>query len=176
MQTQSFDTMEAASTTVIANGASASKTWCTDLHQFLDTVKPLGSFATFGVLNASMPLSHPIISVTGVGTLGLPLTKQSVEALKAVASKAPFGQGATMQYNESVRQAWQIDASKVTLEDGDEYLLSVVVQSCQELGFSSERMRILAFTLNCTSCSLTKQEGTLRRTATRKKKRVCLAP
>jgi Subtilase family/2OG-Fe(II) oxygenase superfamily len=116
------------------------RSWCTDLHQFLDTVEPLGSFATFGVLNASIPLSHPIASVTGVGTLGLPLTKQSVEALKAVASKAPFGQGATMQYNESVRQAWQIDASKVTLEDGDEYLLSVLVQSCQELGFSSERM------------------------------------
>jgi 2OG-Fe(II) oxygenase superfamily len=129
-----IDTMEATSTAV-ANGAH----WSSDLHQFLDTVEPVGSFATFGVLKASMPLSHPKVTVSGVGTLALPLTDQTVEALKVEAIKAPFGQGAVMRYNESVRQAWQIGASKVTLEGGDEYLQSVVVQSCQELGFSSER-------------------------------------
>jgi 2OG-Fe(II) oxygenase superfamily len=78
--------------------------------------------------------------VSGVGTLDLPLTDQTVEALKTVASKAPFGQGAAMRYNDSVRQAWQIDATKVTLEGGNEHLQSVVVQSCQELGFSNERI------------------------------------
>jgi hypothetical protein len=96
--------------------------WSSDLHRLLDTVEPLGSFATFGVMNASIPLSQPKVTVSGIGTLGLPLTDLSVEALKVEATKAPFGQGAAMRYNESVRQAWQIDASKVTLDGGEEYL------------------------------------------------------
>jgi 2OG-Fe(II) oxygenase superfamily len=83
------------------------------------------------------------VTVSGVGTLGLPLMDVAVEALKAVATKAPFGLGSDTLHDESVRQAWQIDATMVTLEGGavwDEYLQSVVVQSCQELGFSNERV------------------------------------
>jgi hypothetical protein len=87
-----------------------------------------------------MSLSPPKVSVNGVGTLGLPLTSQALEALKVVATKASFGQGAATLYDESVRQGWQIDAAKVTLDGRDEYLQSIVVQSCQELGFSSERI------------------------------------
>jgi predicted 2-oxoglutarate/Fe(II)-dependent dioxygenase YbiX len=134
-----IDTMEATSKTV-ANEAPASKNWSADLHRFLDTVEPLGSFATFGVLNKSTPMSHPKVTVRGVGTLVFPLTDLSVEAVKVEATRAPFGQGAAMWYNEAVRKSWQIDAAKVTLEGGDDQLQSVVIQSCQQMGFSKERI------------------------------------
>jgi 2OG-Fe(II) oxygenase superfamily len=129
----------------VANGASA-KTWSSDLKQYLDTVDRSEShFATFGVLNKSM-LLDPKVTVSGVGTLGLPLTSQALEALKVVATKASFGQGAATLYDESVRQGWQIDAAKVALTGGlvwGKFLRSVVVQSCRELGFSNERIEKL---------------------------------
>jgi predicted 2-oxoglutarate/Fe(II)-dependent dioxygenase YbiX len=96
-----IDTMEVTGT-VVAKGASASKTWSADLHRF----EPLGSFATFGMLNASVAVRHPTMTVSGIGTLSLSLWGQIVEALKVVATKAPFGLGAATCFNESVRQGW----------------------------------------------------------------------
>jgi 2OG-Fe(II) oxygenase superfamily len=69
----------------------------------------------------------------------------AVEPLKAVCVKAPFGRGTETLYDETVRRAWQVDASQITLggEEWDDHLQLVVVKACYELGFSGERIENL---------------------------------
>jgi 2OG-Fe(II) oxygenase superfamily len=120
---------------------SNGKAWPVQLHDLLDEVEPLGTFATTGCMKG-VTFPNPIISVEGVGTLGFPLMGCCLEPLKAVATMAPYGKGPETVIDENVRRAWQIDPSKVSI-DGDEtwpeYLEAVVRQACRELGFSNDR-------------------------------------
>jgi hypothetical protein len=98
-----------------------------------------------------VPFPLPMISVEGVGRLGFPLSEGLLEPLKAVSEKAPFGKGTETIQDDNVRQAWQMDASQVTLGGGvawDELLQSTVRIACRGLGFSEERVEKLGIHAN----------------------------
>jgi predicted 2-oxoglutarate/Fe(II)-dependent dioxygenase YbiX len=113
--------------------------WTSRFLTFLDNIEPLGSFATSGTVRC-VPLAYPQVTVSGLdGPLTLPFT--DIERLKAVATRAPFGRGEATLYDESVRKAWQVDASMVTVVgDGvswEDMLNEVVHQACLELGITT---------------------------------------
>jgi 2OG-Fe(II) oxygenase superfamily len=120
---------------------SKGKDWTSRLHNLLDEVEPLGTFATTGSLK---PSTLPSITIEGVGTLGFPLMSSCLEPLKAVATKAPYGKGPETIIDEQVRRAWQIEPSQVSF-GGDsawpEYLAAVVRHACRELGISDDRFQ-----------------------------------
>ena len=56
----------------------------------------------------------PGLEVEGVGSVGLPLTGVHAEAIKACCEPAPYGKGEETRLDRTVRDTWQLDASKVT--------------------------------------------------------------
>lgn len=57
---------------------------------------------------------NPVLSIDGLGTLGLPLSTREADTIKTFAKKAPFGKADKTIVDKSVRDTWEIDASKVT--------------------------------------------------------------
>jgi hypothetical protein len=75
-----------------------------------------------------------------------PLTTHCLEPLKSAATKPLRETGTDTSIDEVVRNAWQIEASKVSFDEGtlwSDYLASGVRQACNELGFSDGRFREL---------------------------------
>ncbi len=70
---------------------------------------------SYGGIMANPPMNS--IDVEGLGQLSLPLQEADLLRLKGIAEKAPFGKGFDTVHDEEVRDAWQIDAKKVTVPD-----------------------------------------------------------
>ena len=84
------------------------------LKKLLDVIDPAGSFATSGTF--ALPGLSAKIEIASVGTIGLPLHPVMAKYVKdTVAEKAPFGRGPETLLDDSVRKAWQIDPSQVTM-------------------------------------------------------------
>eukprot|EP00878_Enallax_costatus_P039492 GHUV01045256.1.p1 GENE.GHUV01045256.1~~GHUV01045256.1.p1 ORF type:complete len:103 (+),score=20.72 GHUV01045256.1:492-800(+) len=66
----------------------------------------IGQFACSSRLEKALP--YPDITVTGVGKLSLPLSREQGLALKAVAEQAPHGRGPETVVDTSVRDALQV--------------------------------------------------------------------
>jgi hypothetical protein len=93
----------------------------------------------------------PHVSVEGVGRLGFPLFHVAVDALIAVSSKAPYGKMDQTLFDTDVRDAWQIDATKVTFGGGNvwtQYLTEIVRLHCTRLGITKDRFDRLGIQAN----------------------------
>ena len=113
-----------------------------ELKKLLDVIDPTGSFATCGTF--AFPGPSAKIEIASVGTIGLPLHPVMAKYVKdTVAEKAPFGRGPETLLDESVRKAWQIDPSQVTLAGWKDTVSKVVKQACYELGISNENVQNL---------------------------------
>ena len=73
-----------------------------------------GEFA-FGTTLDSAP--NPGLQIDSLGLLSLPMTPGDVESIKSVAARAPFGKGEESIIDSTVRDTWEIDASRVTLKN-----------------------------------------------------------
>jgi 2OG-Fe(II) oxygenase superfamily len=127
-----------------------SKDWSSQLGALLNGVEPLGTFATAGRMQG-LTFPHPKVSVEGVGTLGFPLMGCCLEPLKAVATMAPYGKCPDTVIDETVRKAWQIEPSKVSIRSGtvwSDHFTAVVRQACRELGFSDDRFKNMGIRAN----------------------------
>jgi hypothetical protein len=116
--------------------------WPEYFMNFLEMVSkdPLGSFVTSQRLR-DVPFLFPMLSVEGVGTIPLPLIDYVSEQLKSVARKAPFGVGSETHLDDNVRNCWEIDASKVSVNkstESQDYFAKVVQDCCYQLGISKE--------------------------------------
>ena len=113
-----------------------------DLKQLLDVIDPAGSFATSGTF--ALPGLTSKIEIASVGTIALPLHPVMAKYVKdTVAEKAPFGRGPETLLDESVRKAWQIDPSQVSMTGWKDTISNVVKQACYELGISNENVQNL---------------------------------
>lgn len=57
---------------------------------------------------------NPALNIDGLGTIGLPLSARDAAAIKACAEQAPFGKVDQTIVDKTVRDTWEIDATKVT--------------------------------------------------------------
>jgi 2OG-Fe(II) oxygenase superfamily len=141
MEDPVVSTPEAKSTRTEEQAPQEEQQWSAQLLNLLNNnTQPPGSFAMTSRLEPP-PSPHPMISVQGVGAIGFPLMKCAVELVKAVATKAPFGLGNETLLDDTIRDAWQIEASKVTFGGGsiwDDFLNKVVNQVCFGLGISNK--------------------------------------
>ena len=81
------------------------------LTQLLGSVERPGDFCAHGRLFLPMPT----IEVADLGLLSFPVPESQVRALIDVAERAPYGKGAQTLVDTSVRNCWQIDASKLRI-------------------------------------------------------------
>ena len=56
---------------------------------------------------------NPLLTLTGLGTIGLPLSAREAAVVKANCKRAPFGMGERTVVNKAVRDTWEMDASEV---------------------------------------------------------------
>lgn len=84
------------------------------LESLLRSIDRAGDYCAHGRSFYSMPL----ISVEGVGVLSFPVPEAQVRALVAMAERAPYGRGSETRVDTSVRNCWQIDASRVEVAGG----------------------------------------------------------
>ena len=81
------------------------------LEEILRTIDRPGDFVASGRLE-SIP---PQLRVNGVGKIAYPILGRQVEDLISAAERAPYGRGPDTVTDRSVRDCWQIDASKIEL-------------------------------------------------------------
>ena len=81
------------------------------IEKLLLSVDRPGDFCAHGRLLAPMPR----LAVKGAGALSFPVPEAQVQALLAVADRAPYGKGPATVVDPTVRDCWQIDAAQVHL-------------------------------------------------------------
>lgn len=110
----------------------------TDLESCLDQVQSSGTFGVFG--KPDQQNINPFLSIQGIGTIGLPLSKREARVIIEASRKAPFGQGRNTIVDESIRKTWEIDAEKVTFKNPkwNQFLSSVLQKTAEELGVGNE--------------------------------------
>ena len=104
----------------------------------------------------------PHVTVDGVGRLGFPIVNVSVRELIASSAKAPYGVMDQTLMDPKVRDAWQIEADKVTIGNSDQwsnYFNKTVRQLCFQLGISSERFDKLGIQANLYKMLIYETEG-----------------
>ncbi|KLO10713.1 hypothetical protein SCHPADRAFT_808165, partial [Schizopora paradoxa] len=82
---------------------------------------------------------NPLISISDFGALGLPLSAPEAQRLISKSKQAPFGMAERTVVDTSVRDTWEIDASKITLENPAWNLWmekTVIPRVCEALGVS----------------------------------------
>jgi len=105
----------------------------TDRTDDSDVVDDGGPLAQLGALISAAPLSQgdlsfgggadflpsaPGLVIKGVGRIALPLVEPSqAEAIMRVCEQAPFGRGHETLVDTEVRNSWQLDPEKITLEN-----------------------------------------------------------
>lgn len=77
----------------------------------LDQVGDSAVVLTSGVVAPVLPG----LEIEGLGSVPLPAGLETLESIRELASRAPYGRGAETVVDLEVRQVWQIDASQVRL-------------------------------------------------------------
>lgn len=56
---------------------------------------------------------NPVLKLSDLGVVGLPLSLRDAEAIKSHAVQAPFGMGEETVVDKTVRDTWEMDAALV---------------------------------------------------------------
>ena len=135
--------------------------WTTRFYGLIQSIEPLGSYVHAERLT-NVPQLLPYVKVDEVGRLGFPMLDMVVDKLIACSAKAPYGKLDQTLMDTNVRDAWQIDASKITIGGGDtwtSYFDQVVRQHCFQLGISSERFDSLGIQANLYKLLMYEKDG-----------------
>lgn len=127
------------------------RSYIRSIVETLGSVKRPGYFACGG----SVELPMPVLRVDGVeGVVGLPLGRASAKEIIEKCSQAPYGRGEETIVDTAVRNTWQLDPSKFSVNNPEwdarlKELVSGVVKSdlgCDEsLGVSCELYKFLLY-------------------------------
>ncbi|KAM0344341.1 hypothetical protein ACHAPU_007699 [Fusarium lateritium] len=87
-----------------------------ELLQVLDSIQSTGKIATFNRYSAFV---NPGLTIEGEHLIPLPLKEDDAQAIKSVCRQAPFGHGDKTVVDTSVRNTWELDASKFELVNSE---------------------------------------------------------
>ena len=118
---------------------------CEALERLLASVDRPGDFCAGGRSFAPMP----VLAVEGAGTLSFPVPDAQVEALIAVAGRAPYGKGAETLVDATIRDCWQIDASCFRLggQAWTETFATIMEAVTEDLGCPAGSLEALPYKL-----------------------------
>ncbi|KAF5669024.1 2og-fe oxygenase superfamily [Fusarium heterosporum] len=87
-----------------------------ELLHVLDSIQSTGKIATFNRYSAFV---NPGLTIEGEHLIPLPLKGDDAQAIKSVCRQAPFGHGDKTVVDTSVRNTWELDASKFELANSE---------------------------------------------------------
>ena len=135
--------------------------WTTRLLSLIQKIEPLGSFVHTERLT-NVPQLLPHVTIDGVGRLGFPMLDVVVNKLIENSEKAPYGKLDQTLMDTQVRDAWQIDSTKITIGGGDTwttYFNQIVRRHCFHLGISNERFDALDVQANLYKLLIYEKDG-----------------
>jgi hypothetical protein len=96
-----------------------------DILQALHDIKPDGSFAGHASLNSPDFADLLGLHVEGLGPVTAPLKAPEARKLIKLCRQAPFGKGTGTLIDTSVRNIWELDASKLQFSNPDGWARTV---------------------------------------------------
>ncbi len=104
-------------------------------EQVIELLASLGASVKF-CSSGRMDFVPPGLEVEGVGLLGLPLTQSEAERVLGVAEQAPYGKGEDTLVDTSVRNSFQVDASKLHFRNPEwgDRLSELLEEIAEDLG------------------------------------------
>jgi len=119
----------------------------------LSSIEVSGSFAGFYLLKT---FPDPGLFITGLGTIGLPLSVRDAQAIASspVTQQSPFGKGSQTLVDTSVRKSWQIDPEHFqlrnpTLDDWVNRMVETVAEklnvACGSENVTAELYKLLLY-------------------------------
>ena len=95
-------------------------------------LKGTGKFISIG----TAAFQFPGLEVDGLGEISYPVNEAQAKVLIQVAEKAPFGKGTATIYDNTVRSAWEIDATMLTFngKGWDDFLDKTLTTIKRDLG------------------------------------------
>ncbi|KAF9777669.1 hypothetical protein IL306_004345 [Fusarium sp. DS 682] len=108
------------------------------LLRTLDSIQSTGKITTF---NLYTEYANPGLTIEGDRLISLPLKEDDAQAIKSICQQAPFGHGNKTIVDTSVRNTWELDASKFNLvnKGWTQYFCSRLLRdTARELGFNLE--------------------------------------
>lgn len=87
-------------------------------QELLDSLLQLKGSGKFASIRTDKFI-FPGLVIDGFGETAFPINQIQAKALIEVAHKAPFGKGDSTIYDDKVRSAWEIDASKLSFNNPD---------------------------------------------------------
>ncbi len=109
-----------------------------DVLDFLSFIKTDGLFVASGTEDFILPG----LQIAQFGELALPVTALQVQSLIEIAHKAPFGKGSQTIVDETVRSAWEIDASHLSFKNTnwDNLLGKILDKVKDQLGIQAQNV------------------------------------
>ncbi|KAK5262783.1 hypothetical protein LTR96_011732, partial [Exophiala xenobiotica] len=83
------------------------------LEECLHCLTTAACFASSG----PMRQVNPCISISGLGTVGLPLSERDAELILGVSHQAPYGRGSETVVDTAVRQTWELNTDQFELRN-----------------------------------------------------------
>ena len=93
------------------------------MNLILDDIDKKGNYYVAKDVTASIPRFSPKLHIEGMDSgeqITFPLQNHQAQRIRSLSEKAPFGSGLKTVLDESIRKAWQIDASKISFGDTPE--------------------------------------------------------
>ncbi|KAF4994983.1 hypothetical protein FGRMN_5430 [Fusarium graminum] len=105
-----------------------------ELLQVLDSIQSTGKIATFNRYSA---FANPGLTIEGEHLVPLPLKEDDAKAIKSACRQAPFGHGDKTVVDTSVRNTWELDASKFELANSEwpSFFDGMLQDTAKGLGF-----------------------------------------
>lgn len=105
-------------------------------HELLAHYSAQTSSATFATSGACPDAVNPCLSVTGIGTVGLPLSDRDAKAIIGASRQAPYGKGTETFVDTSVRKTWEIDADAFQVRNAawPKFLEGILKKVSHDLG------------------------------------------
>ncbi|TFK58963.1 hypothetical protein BDN72DRAFT_966195 [Pluteus cervinus] len=100
-----------------AEGEGASQS-CGDLRD--DVTSALAKFdfdGTFAVADRFPQAPNPVLTIEGIGAIGLPLSEREAKAIIGASAQAPYGHGEETVVNTEVRNTWEIEPTKILFQN-----------------------------------------------------------
>lgn len=104
-----------------------------------------GAFASMISYNAP---PNPAMTISGFGSLGLPLSSTEAIRLRSVMDQAPFGKGERTVIDKEVRDTWELGSDKVQFNNAEwnAWLEETMLRRvCEDMGIPTNVMPSVQF-------------------------------
>lgn len=111
-----------------------------NLQHIFDTLQKIKSNGTV-VVSGTKKLIVPGLHIKDLGEISFPIEAAKAKSIIQISHKAPFGKGSTTIYDDTIRSAWEINATSISFHNPEwlPYLNKIIANVKKGLSFEKEK-------------------------------------